>query len=356
MNVVDNLTTGDIGIGWQINEYLALGLAVGAAMRTYQGRYDTLLVARQPVVCGVGLAYGCFEFFQNSQAEEALAIGGRAKLGLRVTPTKRLSLGLVASSPSLDVYGSSKLVEQFSGVVSDGAGTEDFGPFPSRLEGSSNLSLPLRLALGVAYQWERVALSLDVSLNFPHVVGQAYDLQQTKIADIPPLTSDEIKGSEVELDRTWQPNVNLGAEFGVADEVVLDVGGFTDLSSVSALDMKEYSSDQVHMFGGTLALGLLGKQARGWFGLSFEIGMADSQVFGGSLDLDTAYSTGLDFNATSTITRWTLAGFIGSNYSFLHEPDAKKAPAKAKAPPAKAKAPPAKAKPLPAKGAGAEAR
>lgn len=49
-----------------------------------------------------------------------------------------------------------------------------------------------------------------------------------------------------------------------------------------------------------------------------------SQVLEGELNLDNVLLEGIDYDGTSVITRWTLAGFIGSNYSFPsdeHEDD-----------------------------------
>jgi hypothetical protein len=120
-------------------------------------------------------------------------------------------------------------------------------------------------------------------------------------------------------DRTWQPNVNLGIELAVVDPVVIDVGGFTDLSSVSTRATEEASADRIHMVGATLALGVLGKQSRGWFGLSFETGIADAKVLQGDLDLQNVIASNFELRGDSTIRRWTLAGFIGSNYSFASE-------------------------------------
>ncbi len=50
--------------------------------------------------------------------------------------------------------------------------------------------------------------------------------------------------------------------------------GFTDFSSVSDEDVKRIGSSRVHMFGGSMSLGLLGKQSRAWTGLAGAIGHA----------------------------------------------------------------------------------
>ncbi len=118
----------------------------------------------------------------------------------------------------------------------------------------------------------------------------------------------------------FQPNLNLGASvpFGLTKEI--NIGFFTDLSSVSDEDIKKLGSSRVHMFGGSMTLGLLGKQSRAWIGVSGEIGhtttKAPGQVFtyekvsvlpGGSLPAE----------GDATLVRWTMTSILGSNYSFL---------------------------------------
>jgi hypothetical protein len=324
VSVIDNITTGDIGVGWQINEYVAVGLGIGAGLRTNQSRVDLLLTSRQPALCAGTPA--CFPFYGQFSDTDTLAIGGRAKLGVRVTPLPELSLGFAATSPSLDFWGRSKLVTTALFAGTDAMGNALYNPFPVRLEGDSALSMPLRLALGAAYSIPRFTVSLDVSLNFPHTVDAADELEQTVVEGFTPLPQEVVDEAELILDRTWQPNVNLGFEVGLTETVVLDFGAFTDLSSVSEDDVEEQSMDRVHMFGGTLGLGILGRQARAFFGVSFEMGRADTKVVPGTLDLESAAQSGFSFTEDSTITRWTLAGFLGSNYSFFKEDDvAKKA-------------------------------
>ena len=107
--------------------------------------------------------------------------------------------------------------------------------------------------------------------------------------------------------------------------MVLALGAFTDLSSVASEDDEDprNSSDRVHMFGGSAAVGIVSRQSRGWVGLSFEGGQSESHVIAGDLTLENALSEeGLAWTGgRSTITRWTLVGMIGSNYSFLEEKD-----------------------------------
>ncbi len=317
--VRDQITAADAGVGWQINRYVAIGASVGGVLRTFAGRFESMLSDPFTIPCVVG---DCRSFLLASTTEESFAIGLRGKLGVRVTPTPERSLGLAVTSPSIDGGGTADIVDSAGFAIGDPAtGEVAYAPFPARLEGKSDASMPLRIALGFAYRWPRVTLSLDGSVNFPHRARSAYDLEQIEFNGILPLDDDAVEDSEVFSVHTWQPNANLGAEFVVVEDVVIDVGAFTDLSSVSDQDIEERDADRVHMFGGTAALGLLGKQTRGWFGLSFEFGRAGTNVAEGELNLDNVLVNGIELGERSTVTRWTLAGFIGSNYSFMDEDD-----------------------------------
>ena len=79
-------------------------------------------------------------------------------------------------------------------------------------------------------------------------------------------------------------------------------------------------ADRVHMFGGSMALGLLGKESRAWFGLSGEIGSTTTRVPGGAFTYErfAALPRGaLPDDGEATLVRWTLSGVLGSNYAFL---------------------------------------
>src|SRR4051812_35076932 len=98
-----------------------------------------------------------------------------------------------------------------------------------RATGSSEVGLPARVALGFAFVRRRYTFSADVSVNFAHRVRVAYG-----------MTAQDIRGLAAGLplsDRTLspraQPNLNFGASvpFGHTKEV--NIGFFTDLSSVS---------------------------------------------------------------------------------------------------------------------------
>jgi long-chain fatty acid transport protein len=325
LSVRDALTTADVGFGYQIDRRVGVGATVGAAMRNAETLSSVLLNARDPTSCGPpALAGACREFIYLVSQRRMFAVGARAKVGARFAPTERWSVGVAIESPSIDIYGSSSLVETLAfGIALAPGDPAIFGGVPSRFEGASNLSLPMRAALGTAYRFDRVALSLDLSLAFPRTVKASHELEAVPIQNMATPTAEEIDAQEILYQPTWQPNARAGAEVLVFDDVAIALGAFTDLSSVSSADVEMRVADRVHMFGGTAALGILGRQARAWFGLSFEYGVADANVYDGALDLDGVLAQGAaGFAATSTapLSRWTLAGILGSSYHFGRGP------------------------------------
>src|SRR5262249_27402349 len=118
----------------------------------------------------------------------------------------------------------------------------------------------------------------------------------------------------------FQPNVNLGASIPFGSTKELNVGFFTDVSSVSQEDRARLGSDRVTMFGGSLTIGLLSKQSRVWIGSAAEVGNTTTTVPGASFDYThiAALPGGtLPVDGSATLVRWTITGVLGSNYSFL---------------------------------------
>jgi hypothetical protein len=57
-----------------------------------------------------------------------------------------------------------------------------------------------------------------------------------------------------------QPNLNIGASVPFGPTKEINIGFFTDLSSVSQADIDRLGLSRIHMFGSSLTVGLLGKQ------------------------------------------------------------------------------------------------
>jgi hypothetical protein len=315
----DDLLTADLGVGWQINKYVAIGAALGVGLHTIDVAGETLLTGIQEPLCAQDFA--CVPFYVSRQDLSALAVGGHGKAAIRITPSAEWAIGFMVTSPSLNIFGSGKgsLTESTGFQIGNDIG--GYTAIPRRVKGKSDLSLPLRMGLGMGYATERFALGVDASLDFPREVAVFRDLEEQPIDGVTPLPPEALSAFETRLHLTWTPNFRVGAEVRVSEKVALDMGAFTNLSTVSEDDVP--LRDRVHMFGGTFALALYGKQIRSWFGIAGEGGLATTRVLAGSFDFDTQLRGALAGEppptTESSVTRFSVAGFLGANYSFGKE-------------------------------------
>jgi hypothetical protein len=300
---------------------VAIGFSVGAVLRTAEQNLSWLLV-KNTGICPVS---GCPEYLAYDASRSYTALGVRNKAAVLFRPIKNFSFGLVVTLPTLHVWGSA--VENATYTRADGTGHA----IPVRTTGSSEVGLPLRVALGMAYVKKRYTFTGDLSLDFPREVRFARGMETTSINRLQaaPVPADWRSQSTCDdpvtpLDRcqkpTWQPNVNIGASIPFGPTKELNVGFFSDISSVSTADVSRQFSDRIHMFGGSMTLGLLGKQSRVWVGTSAEIGHTSTRVPGQGFNYDrvSALPIGaLPFDGEATLVRWTLVGILGSNYSVL---------------------------------------
>jgi len=299
-SIREDLTVGDLGLGYQFNREVSVGIAFGGLLRTSH-RHSQFLLVRN----------GSPDFVTFTDDRSSIAVDARLKAGVLVRPYDNLSFGLVLTAPSIPVYGSAKESSTFS--TGSAAG---FFAAPLRANGSSEVAMPARVAFGFAYVRRRYTFSGDFSLNFARDVRVAYDMIAEPIEGVPPPgpVADTVMHPGV------QPNLNLGASvpFGTTKEV--NIGFFTDFSSVSQQDVDALGLSRVHMFGSSLTVGLLGKQARLWVGVAAEIGHANTRAPGRSFTFErvSALPPGrLPDDGESTLVRWTATGILGSNYSFL---------------------------------------
>ncbi len=307
-SVREDLTVGDLGLGYQFNKEVSVGIALGGVLRT-SSRHSSWLLARDtPTACGTG---ACNDFRALSDDRSSLAVGAHVKLGALVRPYKNLSFGLSLTAPTVHVYGFAR--QSATLTSADGSG---YAATLLRARGSSEAAMPARVVFGFAYVKRRYTFSADASVNFARDVRLSYDMTAQAIAGqgTPPAVPN------VALSPGVQPNVNLGASvpFGPTKEV--NIGFFTDFSSVSDEDVKRIGSSRVHMFGGSMSLGLLGKQSRAWIGLAGEIGHATAKVPGRDFNYQGVASLPagrLPSESEATVVRWTMTGILGSNYSFL---------------------------------------
>lgn len=299
-SIREDLTAGDLGLGYQFNKEVSIGISLGAVMRTSERHAQWLLVRK-----------GSADFLTFANDRSSFAIDGRAKIGVLVRPIDNLSLGLVLTAPSFGLLGSARESSTFS-TGANGASAA----LPLRASGKSEVALPARIAFGLAYVRRRYTFSGDLSLNFMRDVRLAYDMKPEAIEGLPapgPV-------ADMTVSTVLQPNLNLGASvpFGKTKEV--NIGFFTDFSSVSGKDIRENSLSRIHMFGSSLTVGFLGKQARLWVGVAGEIGHTTARVPGRGFTSERVSELPpgrLPDDGEATLVRWTATGILGSNYSFL---------------------------------------
>lgn len=284
-SVREDLTVGDLGLGYQINKEVSLGVSVGGVIRTSERHSQWLL-----------LQNGTSNYLAWNDDRSSFAVGVRGKLAALVRPYKNLSFGLVLTAPSVHVYGESKVSTTLASTA---------GAAATHARGESQVGMPGRVAFGFAYVKRRYTFSGDLSLNIPQTVKLAYAMNGIEDTVMHPVV---------------QPNLNLGASvpFGLTREV--NIGFFTDSSSVSSRDIRENGLSRVPMVGGALTVGFLGQQARLWVGVSGEIGHTTIRAPGRSFTYErvTALPRGdLPSDNEATLVRWTMTGILGSNYSFL---------------------------------------
>lgn len=308
----DTVISGDLGMGYQLTPWLAVGASLGGAVRSFEAHVNELLAADADE-CAQDV---CTPFFAASTELDALGVGLRGKLGVRVTPTPELSFGLVVVSPSVHVLGSYSQSEtvtfSIAGPDDQGSVRTFYGPIVSRLKGTSELGLAGHVTLGVAWSTPSLTLSADARLYFPRSIGLATALESLPVQGQEPSMAPP----DAELTRRVHPNFNVGAAYALNEDVALAAGVYTDLSAVADVDFDAGTADRVNAFGLTAAVGLLGEQTRAWFGVAAAIGFGEAHVPSGERRLETVILEGLDEDRVTSMTRWTVAAFIGSSYSF----------------------------------------
>lgn len=285
-SVREDLTVGDLGMGYQFNKEISVGVALGGVIRASERHTQWLLLQDKSP-----------NYLSWNDDRSSFAVGARAKIATLVRPYKNLSFGLVLTLPSIHMYGEAK--DSFTAASNAGATS-------IHSSGKSQVGMPGRIALGFAYVKRRYTFSGDISVNIPQEIKFAYAMNNA-VAD-------------TVMHPVAQPNLNLGASvpFGKTREV--NIGFFTDTSSVSDRDIRDIGLSRVHMVGSSLTVGFLGNQARLWVGVSGEIGHTTIKAPGRSFTYErvAALPPGNLANDNDTsLVRWTMVGILGSNYSFL---------------------------------------
>lgn len=308
----DSLTTADLGVGYQLSRHIAFGATIGLALRLFDHRIEAFQAGSGGPGCQQQNA--CGSMLQFSYRDEGYALAARARLGLRIRPSRRWAMGLHVSFPSLNFVGTNQLVIIQAGGTTQNA-QSSYDAMVLREDAKSELSLPLRMAAGLAWTGDRVTITGDVRLGFPRQVAYAFDGAQTTISDGGTVTAEQPTDVTNTLNPGWQPNGALGVEVKVSPSLVLLGGAFSNISSISAADVEASERERLHMFGGTFGVGFLSQQAGTYLGLMAQGGRANIAVYP---DLFSDTDGPIDAGASSQL-RWQVAGFISYSYHMFSD-------------------------------------
>lgn len=225
-NLVERNWHGTIGLGWELDDTLRLGvrLYVDAwnQQLTFSASFDRSEAGRTTRVDNVGT---------RSSVD---VVGFGAGVGLHWTPDERLSVGLSVLSPRLDV-GASSAVSSFSSSAS----VDDTNPeLTVDAVDRSGLSFdvasfrPLMARAGIAYRFALGWVALDADLRTPYV-------------------DDRIEGRNVGF------NVRVGGLVRLDETWSLGGGLFTDRSPYQiAATGNVVGARDLDFYGGTVGLHL----------------------------------------------------------------------------------------------------
>ena len=160
-SVREDLTVGEIGLGYQLNKEVSLGVSLGGVVRTSERHSEWLLLQSQS-----------HNYLAWNDDRSSLAVGARAKVAALVRPYNHISLGLVLTSPTIHVYGEAKESATVTG---------NLGATSLQSSGESQVGMPARVALGFAFVKRRYTFSGDLSVNLPQNVKMSYDMHPSQL-------------------------------------------------------------------------------------------------------------------------------------------------------------------------------
>jgi long-chain fatty acid transport protein len=190
-----------------------------------------------------------------------------AALGIKWEWFDGFTFGAMVRSPSLPIYSSGTL--RSARALADGVDPASFRPTPEEVRVESETRSWGEARVGLAYVIpDLLKVAFDVSAHLP----VSYTLVQ--IED--PIARDALLIPS-QIERGLVVNGNLGVELTIAKLVSIGLGGFTNFSSVGSIPQtvtRPYPAD-VHMFGGTLAVGYQGEHTLTRVGVQYSYGTGE---------------------------------------------------------------------------------
>lgn len=286
----DTLWVG-LSLAWKVLRRLSLGASVFLTYRTgvYQDQEVVLTSLYNITTQAQTGAYG-LALWRDIRLTHLALVG---MLGVVVPVTDHLRLGVTFRSPSVRLHGVADL--KYFGTLDAQAGALT----PSTLDLSDvpfNHRLPFKATVGAAYLvYRHWGVSLDFTIHGPVAEHNIFELESPSALEWEAFGRMWMKKKVV-----WQ--LNVGAEYYIAQIVPIRLGFFTNLSSLATMDdceagvcneHKNMFTSDVDMFGVSGSVGFELEQVALNLGCSYSTGSSSSQVSGanssGQVDLGRSY-------------------------------------------------------------------
>jgi hypothetical protein len=267
--------------GVELTDHLALGMSLHGVVTSdsfvVDGSSIATLVGGTAIQSGLGTEGYAYSF-------DLLAnVGATYKIG-------SLTLGADGQLPS--VHGVGKLQVTAHDDTSGMSGSSDL----DTASGSFRAPPPIRLAVGAGYEWSRLTVEVDGSLEFPWstALSSTLDVRSTHLANGVVTTSAATQTYTVGT--RSMVNAAMGAEYFVRPSFSLIGGAYSNLSAIHPLEPAQ-------------SVGNLVQARTNHLGLSFGIGS-----YGHSADvligtqLDFGWGEALVVNPYVSPNDWTVIG------------------------------------------------
>ena len=248
-----------IGAAYRLHARMSLGFGLALAHRSLQDAASSFVAS--------GFVDGAFTQFRTSMMDLNFSNDSLlATAGVKYRLTDAFYLGAMLRSPTMPVRAKGSM--RFTRARADAQGNVGFLPTPENLEVKSESKSNGEGRVGLAFVLPQfLTVSVDASVHLP----VSYTL-----VEVPDEAAQKLLLITPTIERNLVVNGNLGVEFQILNRYAIGLGGFTNFSSAPSIpgspDKLLPASDQVHLFGGSLALGLFSEHTLTRLGVVYSRG------------------------------------------------------------------------------------
>jgi hypothetical protein len=253
--------------GIELTDHLALGVSFHGVVTSdsfvVDGSSIATLVGGSAVQSSLGTAgYGySFDLLAN--------VGTTYKIG-------RLTLGADGQLPSAHVLGKLRVTANDASSGTDGTSDLDTAT------GSFRAPPPIRLAVGAGYEWPRLTVEVDGSVDFPWSTALSSTLTTTSMHVANGVASQSSATQTYSVGTRTMVNAAAGAEYFVRPSFSLIGGAYSNISALRTLTASESVGNLVQArtnhFGVSFGVGSYGHSADLLIGTQLDFGWGDALV------------------------------------------------------------------------------